>query len=44
MEAPLADFIRLHFPSEGQALTRPTLRPLLFLLVQDLVAEGVLES
>jgi hypothetical protein len=43
IETMLADFIQLHFVSEGRALIRPTLRPLLLLLVQDLVAEGVLE-
>jgi transposase len=43
VETMLADFIRYHFVSEGRALTRPTLQPLLLLLVQDLVVEGVLE-
>jgi hypothetical protein len=44
MEATLADFIRLHFVSQGRALTRPTLHPLLLLLVEDLAAKRVLES
>jgi hypothetical protein len=38
----LVDLIRLHFRYDGRMLTRPTLLPLLFLLVQDL-GEGVLE-
>jgi hypothetical protein len=33
IETMLADFILLHFVSEGCALTRPTLRPLPLLLV-----------
>jgi hypothetical protein len=44
VETMFADFICLHFASEGRALTRPTLRPLLLMLVHDLVAEGVLEQ
>jgi hypothetical protein len=44
VETMLADFIRLHFASEGQVLTGPTLRPLLLMIVHDLIAEGVLEQ
>jgi hypothetical protein len=44
MEATLADFIRLHFVPQGRALTQPILRPLLLVLLQDIVAEGALES
>jgi hypothetical protein len=44
VEATLADFIHLHFASQERALTQPTLRPLLLLIVQDLLAEGVLEA
>jgi hypothetical protein len=44
MEATLPDFVRLDFVSQCRALTGSTLRPLLLLLVQDLIAGGVLES
>jgi hypothetical protein len=40
VEVMLTDFIRLYFVSQGRALTRPPLRPLLLFLVQDLVAKG----
>jgi hypothetical protein len=43
VEATLGVFIRLYFVSQGCALMRPTLRPLLLLLVQGLAAEWVLE-
>jgi hypothetical protein len=44
VETTLTHFIHSPFVSQGRALTRPTLRLLLLLPVQDLVAEGVLES
>jgi hypothetical protein len=42
VEQTMANFVRINFVEPGRSLTRATLRPLMLLLVQDLVARSVL--
>jgi hypothetical protein len=42
IEAIIADYIRVTFVEPGRPLTRPTLKPLVLMFVQSLVAENVL--
>jgi hypothetical protein len=44
IEETIANFIRINFVQPGRSLTRATLRPLILLLIQDLVAQTILPS
>jgi hypothetical protein len=44
VEELIADFIRINFVQLGRSLTRATLQPLILVLVQDLIAESVLDQ